>query len=71
VLLSPQRTLSTLTVSDVMTTDLFTIGPDADESDVRQQVAQAQVDRLLVMGGRSAGRHRLGGGHPSRRGTAA
>jgi CBS domain-containing protein len=42
---------TSMTVSDVMTTDLFTISPDADESEARQQMAQAQVDRLLVMEG--------------------
>lgn len=42
---------STTAVSDVMTTDLFTISPDAEESEARQKMAQAQVDRLLVMEG--------------------
>ena len=41
----------TMAVSDVMTTDLFTISPDAEESEARQRMAQAQVDRLLVMEG--------------------
>lgn len=38
-----------LKVSDVMTPDLVTIGPDADVSDARQQMGQAHLDRLLVM----------------------
>lgn len=40
---------NSMTVSDVMTTDLVTISPDADVSEARQQMAQAQLDRLLVM----------------------
>jgi CBS domain-containing protein len=40
---------SAMTVGDVMTTDLFAISPDADESEARQRMAQAQVDRLLIM----------------------
>ena len=42
---------ASLTVSDVMTTDLVTISPDADDSEARQRMAQAQLDRLLVMEG--------------------
>lgn len=38
-------------VSDIMTTDLVTISPDADVSEAREQMAQAQLDRLLVMEG--------------------
>jgi CBS domain-containing protein len=47
---------SSMKVSDVMTADLVTISPDADVSEARQQMAQAQLDRLLVMeGGQLAG----------------
>lgn len=40
---------NSMKVSDVMTSDLVTINPAADVSEARQQMAQAQLDRLLVM----------------------
>ncbi|MBA2530267.1 MAG: CBS domain-containing protein [Euzebyales bacterium] len=42
---------NSMKVSDIMTADLVTVSPDADVSEARQQMAQAQLDRLLVMEG--------------------
>ncbi len=42
---------NSMTVSDVMTADLVSVSPDADVSEAKQQMAQAQLDRLLVMEG--------------------
>jgi CBS domain-containing protein len=44
-----QRDPSSLTVRDVATKDLVTIGPDQDEKAARQMMAQHQLDRLLVV----------------------
>jgi CBS domain-containing protein len=38
-------------VSDVMTSELVTIGPDQDVQEARQSMARNQLDRLLVMQG--------------------
>ena len=38
-----------MTVRDVATKDLVTIGPDQDEQAARQMMAQHQLDRLLVV----------------------
>jgi CBS domain-containing protein len=42
-----------MTVKDIATTDLVTIGPDADVSEARQLMAQHQLDRILVVEGDS------------------
>jgi CBS domain-containing protein len=43
------RDASSLSVADVATKELVTIGPDADEGEARQLMAQRQLDRLLVV----------------------
>ena len=45
------RDPSSLTVSDIATTNLVTIGPDADVDEARQVLAQHQLDRVLVCEG--------------------
>jgi CBS domain-containing protein len=45
------RDPSSLTVSDIATTDLVTIEPDADVDEARQVLAQHQLDRVLVCEG--------------------
>src|SRR5919197_1574995 len=44
-----ERDPSSLTVRDIATKDLVTIGPDQDEQAARQMMAQHQLDRLLVV----------------------
>jgi CBS domain-containing protein len=44
---------SSLTVKDIATTDLVTVGPEADVSEARQLMAQHQLDRVLVVEGDS------------------
>ena len=43
------RDPSSMTVREVATKDLVTIGPDQDEQAARQLMAQHQLDRLLVV----------------------
>ena len=43
------RDPNSVTVRDVATKDLVTIGPDQDEQAARQMMAQHQLDRLLVV----------------------
>jgi len=43
------RDPNSVTVRDVATKDLVTIGPDQDEQATRQMLAQHQLDRLLVV----------------------
>jgi CBS domain-containing protein len=38
-----------LTVSDIATTELVTIGPDQDVQEARQLMAQHELDRVLVV----------------------
>jgi CBS domain-containing protein len=45
------RDPGSLTVSDIATTDLVTIEPDADVDEARQVLAQHQLDRVLVCEG--------------------
>lgn len=45
------RDPNSVTVTDIATTDLATISPDADASDAAQQMAQRQLDRILVVEG--------------------
>ena len=45
------RDPTSLTVSDVATTELVTIEPDADVDEARQVPAQHQLDRVLVCEG--------------------
>jgi CBS domain-containing protein len=45
------RDPTSLTVSDLATTDLVTIEPDADVDEARQVLAQHQLDRVLVCEG--------------------
>ena len=40
---------TSLSVSDIATTDLVTISPDADVDEARQLMAQHQLDRILVV----------------------
>ena len=50
------RDVNSVSVTDVATTDLVTIGPDADVDDARQLMAERQLDRILVVdGGRLVG----------------
>jgi CBS domain-containing protein len=45
------RDPSSLTVNDIATTDLVTIGPDQDVQEARQVLAQRELDRVLVVEG--------------------
>jgi CBS domain-containing protein len=45
------RDPNSVTVDEVGTRDLVTIGPDQDLDDARQLMAQNQLDRLIVMEG--------------------
>lgn len=45
------RDPSSLTVNDIATTDLVTIGPDQDIQEARQVLAQRELDRVLVVEG--------------------
>ena len=47
------RDPGSVTVDEVATTDLVTIGPDEDVDQARQMLAQHQLDRLLVVEGGS------------------
>ena len=50
------RDPSSTTVEDIATSDLVTIGPDADVDEARQLMAQHELDRILVVeGGNLAG----------------
>jgi CBS domain-containing protein len=40
---------TSLSVSDIATTDLVTMSPDADVDEARQLMAQHQLDRILVV----------------------
>ena len=42
---------TSLRVSDIATTDLVTMSPDADVDEARQLMAQHQLDRILVVEG--------------------
>jgi CBS domain-containing protein len=43
------RDLNSVTVDDVATRDLVTIGPDKDVDEARQLMAQHELDRILVV----------------------
>jgi CBS domain-containing protein len=45
------RDPNSVTVDDVATRDLVTIGPDQDVDEVRQLMAQHELDRILVVEG--------------------
>ena len=45
------KDVNSLSVTDVATTELVTIGPDADVNEARQLMAQRQLDRILVVDG--------------------
>jgi CBS domain-containing protein len=42
---------NSVTVDDVATRDLVTIGPDQDVDEARQLMAQHELDRILVVEG--------------------
>ena len=45
------RDPSSTTVADIATSDLVTVGPDADVDEARQLMAQHELDRVLVVEG--------------------
>ena len=45
------RDPSSTTVEDIATSDLVTVGPDADVDEARQLMAQHELDRVLVVEG--------------------